>query len=458
MNYDALIIGSGQAGTPLAFKLAAAEWKIAFIEKQHIGGTCLNVGCTPTKTYVASARRMWDAQNGGDLGAIIPDGTRVDLSKVKQRKDAMINKSVTGITQGIQDNPNIDLYRGSAHFVDNKKIKVNGKELSADKVFINVGGRARVPEGFETVNYLTNETILQLEEVPRHLIIVGGSYIGLEFGQMFRRFGSEVTVIERGDRLLKREDEIVSHAIRDILEDEGIHIRTNADCLNGKDLENGNIEVSLDCDHGPNVVEGSHLLLAAGRQINTDTLDLKNTSIEHDERGVIKVNDKLETNLEGIYALGDCNGMGAFTHTAYNDFEIVTANLLDKGNRKVSDRILNYGLYIDPPLGRAGLTMREAQERGYDILYGYRPMSKVARAKEKGETKGFILIIVDKNTEKILGASILGVGGDEIIGSVLNIMYTGASYKVFRDSVQPHPTVTELIPTVLEGLSEQLKT
>ncbi len=451
-HFDAIIIGSGQAGTPLVFKMAGLGKKVAFIEKQHFGGTCLNVGCTPTKTYVASARRMFDATHGEALGIHIPAGATADMKKIKQRKDALIAASVNGIEGALKSNKNIHVFEGEARFTGQKNITVNGQILEAGQIFINVGTRARVPKGFENLDYLTNEEMLQLEEIPKHLIIVGGSYIGLEFGQIFRRLGSEVSIIEMGDRLISREDENVSEAVKNILEAEGIHIRLNARCLHGQQDEPGNITVNVDCQTEPSEINGSHLLLATGRIPNTDTLHLESTGIETNERGYIEVNDTLETNVPGIYALGDCNGKGAFTHTAYNDYEIVAANLFEGGNRKVSDRILTYALFIDPPLGRAGMTMKEVKAKDIKALYGYRDMSRIARAKEKGETQGFMSIIVEEESGKILGAAVLGIGGDEIISSILNIMYTGQSFTVIRDSVQAHPTVSELIPTMLEGL------
>ena len=451
-KYNAIIIGSGQAGTPLAFKFAAEKKRVAFIEKEHFGGTCLNVGCTPTKTYVASARRMFDAQNGEPLGISIPEGATANLSKIKKRKDDLVNKSVIGLTHALENNKNIDVFSGTASFKSSKTVVIDGEEIEGEKIFINVGARARVPNGFEGVDFITNKEILQLEEIPDHLIIVGGSYIGLEFGQIFRRFGAKVTVIEMHSRLISREDEEVSDTIKEILEGEGIQFRMNATCLSGTQDESGTITVKVDCTQGSPEISGSHLLFAVGRVPNTDTLNLKAAGIHEDERGYIKVNDYLETNVPGIYALGDCNGKGAFTHTSYNDYEIVAENLFDGKDRKVSDRIMSYGLFIDPPLGRAGMTIAQAKASGRNFKIGYRKMENVARAREKGETAGFMNVIIDSDTDKILGASILGVGGDEIISSILNVMYADSPYTVIRDSVQVHPTVSELIPTMLESL------
>ncbi|MEO9511294.1 MAG: FAD-containing oxidoreductase [Flavobacteriaceae bacterium] len=452
-KFDAIIIGSGQAGTPLVFKLASKGKKVAFIEKEYFGGTCLNVGCTPTKTYVASARRMWDAQHGEELGVLIPKGAKVDLAKVKARKDALIQKSVSGIAAGVEKNDNIYFFKGTAQFLGNKTISVNNQELQADTIYINVGGRPFIPGDFEAINYLTNKTILELEEIPEHLIIVGGSYIGLEFGQMFRRFGSKVTIIERNETIIGREDREVSEHILKFLNEEGIDFRLNATCISAQKDENGGIKASVDCKKGAPEISGSHLMIAVGRRANTDTLNLGTTGIKINERGFIEVNDYLETSVEGVYALGDCNGQGAFTHTAYNDYEIIAENLFEGKNRKVSDRILTYGLFVDPPLGRAGMTKKEALKKGYKVLEGKREMSRIARAKEKGETNGFMSTIIDADTNQILGATILGVGGDEIISSILNMMYAKQPYTTIRDSVQPHPTVSELIPTMLESLN-----
>jgi pyruvate/2-oxoglutarate dehydrogenase complex dihydrolipoamide dehydrogenase (E3) component len=455
LKFDAIVIGSGQAGTPLVFKLAGLGKKVAFIEKEYFGGTCVNVGCTPTKAYVASARRMFDALNGEALGVIIPKGSKVDLKKVKDRKDALIKKSVDGISSGVKKDKNITFYKGTAKFTDKKTLEVNGEKLGAEQIFINVGARPTVPDSFQGLDYLTNQSILELETLPKHLVIIGGSYIGLEFGQMFGRFGSKVTIVEKGERIIEGEDEDVSSEIQQILEREGVEFRMQANCIGATAHADGSIAVQVDCKKGEPVIQASHVLLAVGRTPNTDSLNLSAAGIQTDEKGYIQVNDKLETNIPGIFALGDCNGLGAFTHTAYNDFEIVSANLFEKGNRKVSDRILTYGLFVDPPLGRAGMTLREAKEKKLNILVGKRPMDRIARAKEKGETDGFMRVIVDAGSNKILGAVVLGVGGDEIISGILNVMYADAPYTVIRDSVHIHPTVSELIPTLLEGLEKE---
>nr|MBI1232411.1 FAD-containing oxidoreductase [Cytophagales bacterium] len=452
MQFDAIIIGSGQAGNPLAFKLAAKGKRVALIEKEHVGGTCVNDGCTPTKAYVASARRMFDAQHGAALGVHIPQGSKVNLHEVKRRKDEMVNKSVEGIRGELEKNQHITFIDGTARFLDAHTVDVNGTAISADQIFINVGARPFIPAALKGINYLTNTSILSLENLPEHLIIIGGSYIGLEFGQMFRRFGSKVTIIEKAGRIISREDDDVSNEIQQILEREGVLFRLNATCIGAKEEDDGQVLVAVDCEEGAPEIRGSHVLVAVGRPPNTEDLQLDAAGIVMDERGYIQVDDRLETNIPEVYALGDCNGKGAFTHTSYNDFEIVYANLFGQGNRKVSDRILTYGLFVDPPLGRAGMTLREAKDKNLDILVGFLPMNKIARAKEKGETDGFIRLIIDKKTDKILGATVLGVGGDEIISSILIAMYGGIPYTSIRDGVFPHPTVAELIPTILESL------
>ena len=451
-KFDAIVIGSGQAGTPLMFRMADKKMKIAFIEKEHLGGTCLNVGCTPTKAYHANARRKWDAMHGGELGIIIPEGTITDLKKVKDRKDTLIKKSVDGISDGIQSYKNVTYFKGEAKFTGHKTVMVNNKEITAEKIYINVGARPFIPEEFKHIKYLDNQSILQLEDIPEHLLIAGGSFVGLEFGQIFRRFGSKVTIIERGNTIIDREDEDVSESILQFLKMEGIDFHLNATCLSARNNSLGGITVSVDCAVGPDEINGSHLLLAVGRTPNTDTLNLEAAGVKTDHHGYIEVNEYLETNIPGIYAMGDCNGKGAFTHTAYNDYEIVAANMFDGKNRKVTDRITAYALFTDPPLGRAGMTLDQARKSGKKLKVGYRKMTDIARAREKGETNGFMRVIVDAETDKILGADILGVRGDEVISGILDLMYADAPYQVNRDSVQIHPTVSELIPTMLKGL------
>ncbi|MFO7933342.1 MAG: mercuric reductase [Bacteroidales bacterium] len=453
-RFDAIIIGSGQSGSPLVFRMSKEKMKVAFIEKEHFGGTCVNNGCTPTKAYVASARRMWDAGHGEDLGVYIPQGASVDLKKVKQRKDRIVRESAEGIRDGAKDDENITVFKGEARFSGKKTVTVNGEELTAEEIYINVGARPVVPEVFKDLDYLTNKTILELEKLPDHLIIVGGSYVGLEFGQMFRRFGSKVTIVEKGPRLIAREDEDVSDHIREILQEEKIGIRLNADCTGGKQNKDGSVTLKVDCEEGEPEITGSHILLAVGRRPNTDLLNPGATGISINEREYIPVNEFLETNVKGIYALGDCNGRGAFTHTSYNDYKIVAGNKFEGKNLKVSDRIMTYCLYIDPPLGRAGMSRQAALESVDKVLEAKMPMSAVSRANEKGETRGLIRILVDAETRKILGASVLGVGGDEIISSILGIMYADVPFTAIQDAVIPHPTVSEYIPTLLGSLKK----
>jgi len=450
-EYDSIIIGTGQAGTPLASALANEGRRVAIIEKGHLGGTCVNTGCTPTKTYVASAKAAWVARNAPNLGVSVSGTVKVDLKAVKSRKDKLIEESRKGIEQMTDAAENIALIRGMAKFKDEKIIEVNGENLQADQIFINVGARPRIPEGFDSVKFLTNESILELEEVPQHLIIIGGSYIGLEFAQIFRRFGSAVTVVEARPYLIAKEDQSTSERIADILRAEDIEIELNADCIGGKPFGDG-VEVQLNCKGEGKSIRGSHLLLATGRQSNADLMDLNVAGIQHDEHYHIKVDEHLRTNVDGIYALGDCNGEGAFTHTSVNDFEIVSDHLFQDGSKKLSDRHTNYALYIDPPMGRVGMSRNQALDAGHSILYGHMEMSDISRAKEKGETKGFMEVVIDAETERIIGATVLGTGGDEIIGVFITAMYANVSYKVLRDGVQTHPTVTELIPTMLKSL------
>ena len=450
-KFEAIIIGTGQAGPPLAARLAGSGLKTAIIEKSKFGGTCVNTGCTPTKTLVASARVAHMVRRASDFGVQVNGSIQVDMKKVKERKDQLVRQSSEGLEKRLKNTENLTVFEGHAMFTSTKTIEVNEQQLTADKIFINVGSSAFIPAGFENLDYLTNESMMEVDFVPEHLVIVGGSYIGLEFGQMYHRFGSEVTIIEMADRLINREDPDVSEEILRILEQEGIQVKLNAKCLAGTKHKNG-IMVDLDCDTGDRQVMGSHLLIATGRKPNTADLGLESAGITTNDGGFIEVDDQLRTNIDGIWALGDVNGKGAFTHTAYNDFEIVAANLLDNDPRKVSDRILAYALYIDPPLGRIGMNETQARESGKKVLMATRPMKQIARAKEKGETQGFMKILVDADSELILGAAILGIEGDEIIHSLMDIMYAGKSYQIIQRAVHIHPTVSELIPTTLADL------
>ena len=453
-HYDAAIIGSGQAGPSLANRLSQAGLRVAIIEGRHFGGTCVNNGCMPTKTLVASAYAARLVARAAEYGIAIDAPVTIDMKKVKARKDAVVTTARTTIEAWLRGMKNCTVLTGHARFVSPREIAVGGETLSADRIFINVGGRPLVPPipGIDRVGALTNETVMDLETVPRHLIVLGGSYIGLEFAQIFRRFGSDVTVIEAADRLVPREDDEVSAAIRDILAREGVDIRLASKCTGLARTDAGHV-ARLDTPAGPAEVAGSHLLLAIGRKPNTDDLGLDASGVTADAHGFITVDEQLRTNVPWIFALGDCNGRGAFTHTSYNDYEIVAANLLDGGKRRLSDRIAAYALFIDPPLGRAGMTEREARAAGKRLLIGRRPMTRVSRAVEKGETLGFMKVLVDADTRRILGAAILGTSGDEAIHSVLDTMYTDAPYTTLQRSVHIHPTVTELIPTVLGELA-----
>jgi pyruvate/2-oxoglutarate dehydrogenase complex dihydrolipoamide dehydrogenase (E3) component len=451
MKYDAIIIGTGQAGPPLAGKLAGNGYKTAIIEKDQYGGTCVNVGCTPTKAYVASARRAWVAKNSADLGISIEGNVTVDLGKIKSRKDDLVKESRNGLKDFLENRDNLTVYNGDASFTGPKTVEVDGEKLEAEQIFINVGTKPRIPEGFENVDYLTNASILELEEIPEHLIIVGGGYIGLEFGQMFKRFGSEVTIIDRNDMLLHNEDADIANAITDIIQKEGITVRLGAECISSK-KKKGEIVVDLDCEEDENTVTGSHVLIAAGRIPATDALGLAEAGIKTNDQGYINVTEHLETNIKNVFALGDCNGEGAFTHTAYNDYQIMSSYLFDNGNRTLSDRFTCYAAFMDPPVARVGLNEKKVKEKGIKAKMATRPMSRIARAKEMGETQGLLKIIIEAETDKILGATFLGTGADEYIHAIIDMMYADTPYTIIRDAVHIHPTVSELIPTMLEEL------
>ncbi|HET7294513.1 MAG TPA: FAD-containing oxidoreductase [Vicinamibacteria bacterium] len=452
-SFEAIVIGTGQAGPSLAVRLAGAGMKVAIIERGRFGGTCVNTGCIPTKTLVASAHAAHMARRAGDFGVEIDGAIRVDMRAVKARKDAIAGASEKGVESWLRGTDNVTVVEGHARFVAPHEVDVAGRRLRADRIFVNVGARARAPDlpGIQEVPYLTNSSIMELDALPEHLVVIGGSYVGLEFAQMYRRFGSRVTVVEMAPRLIGREDVDVSDAVKAILEAEGVTVRVGAECV-ALERRGSGVAVSVRCGEGEPEVVGSHLLLATGRVPNTGDLGLEAAGVQVDDRGTIPVDDELRTNVEGIWALGECNGRGAFTHTAYNDYEIVAANLLDGDPRRVTDRIVTYGLFIDPPLGRAGLTEDEVRRSGRRALVARRPMSRVARAKEKGETQGFMKVIVDAATKRILGAVVLGVGGDEIIHSILDVMYADARYTTIQRAVHIHPTVSELIPTMLSEL------
>jgi pyruvate/2-oxoglutarate dehydrogenase complex dihydrolipoamide dehydrogenase (E3) component len=452
-TYDAIVIGTGQAGPSLAVRLAGTGMKVAIIERKRFGGTCVNNGCIPTKTLVASARAAHIARRASEYGVTITGSITVDMKRVKERKDAVVRRSNEGVEKWLKSTEKLTVYEGHARFEGAHQIRVGDELLEAGKFYINVGGRASTPPlpGLDEVSYFNNSRMMEVDFRPEHLIVIGGSYVGLEFAQMYRRFGSEVTIVEMGPRLIQREDEDVSEAVRTILENEGINIRLSAECI-ALEKRVEKVAVNVDCSSGDKTVVGSHVLLAVGRVPNTDDLGLENAGVAVDQRGYIRVDDQLRTNVPGIYALGDCNGRGAFTHTSYNDYEIVAGNLLDNDPRRVSDRITAYAFYIDPPLGRAGMSEAEVRKSGRKALLAKRPMTRVGRAVEKGETQGFMKILVDAETKEILGASLLGIECDEVIHSILDVMYAKAPYTVIQRAMHIHPTVTELIPTMLGEL------
>ena len=450
--FDAIVIGSGQAGPFLAVKMAEAGWKTALIEREHLGGTCVNDGCTPTKTLVASAKVAQMARRAADYGVLVGP-VAIDMKAVKARKDAIVQASVDSLTNWIGSTANLTLVRGHATFIDSHSVSVSGEILTAPKIFINVGGRPIMPDwpGLVDVGALDNTSILDLETLPEHLIVAGGSYIGLEFAQIFRRFGANVTIVEYTDRLIFREDPDVSAFAKTLLEEEGVEILVGArDFSTSREVDG--VELTVSVDGTLRRVVGSHLLLAIGRMPNTDRLGLEAAGIATDSRGFIVVDDELRTSVDGVWALGDVNGRGAFTHTSYNDFEIVSANLFGAGPRRVSERIPAYALFTDPPLARVGMNKTQARAAGRPTLRGYYPMARVGRAKERGETQGFMEVLVDAETKCLLGATLFGIDADEIIHSLINIMAAGAPYTVIARAVPVHPTVSELIPTLLGAL------
>ena len=451
-SFDAIIVGAGQAGPPLAGRLTGAGMKVALIERHLVGGTCVNTGCKPTKTLVASAYAARIAQRATDYGVTV-GRVGIDMPVVAGRAEKVILDSRKSNEDWLAGMEGLTLLRGHARFEAPHRLSVNEELLEAPRIFLNVGGRAAVPDmpGIDEVDYLTNSGIIGLQTVPEHLLIVGGSYIGLEFAQMYRRFGAQVTVVEMGPRLIGREDPDISDAIRAILEAEGIEVRTNACCI-GLARHPAGVAIAVDCTEGAPHVVGSHVLLAVGRRPNTDDLGLDKAGVRTDARGNIVVDDRLATNVEGIWALGDCNGRGGFTHTAWNDYEIVAANLLDGADRRVSERILGYALYIDPPLGRVGMTEAQARAAGRPLLLSTRPMTRVGRAVEKAETLGFMKLIADAQTRRILGAAILGTGGDEAVHGILDMMNADRPIDVLQWAMPIHPTVSELIPTLVGDL------
>jgi pyruvate/2-oxoglutarate dehydrogenase complex dihydrolipoamide dehydrogenase (E3) component len=452
-SFDAIVVGTGQAGPALAARLAGAGQKVAVIERGAFGGTCVNDGCTPTKTLIASAYAAHLARRGREYGLKSSGKILVDMKRVKARKDAVVGKSSSGVGKWMRGTEGITVIRGHARFTDKKTLVVGKEQLTANQIFLDVGGRPLVPQmpGLDEVPFLTNQSIMDVDFVPRHLIVVGGSYVGLEFAQMYRRFGSRVTVVEMGPRLVAREDEDVSQAIKEFLEGEGIEVRLEAQCLSAKKTAAG-VSIGIECGKGAPRASGSHLLLAVGRVPNTDDLGLEAAGIAVDKRGYIEVDEQLRATNPSVWALGDCNGKGAFTHTAYNDYEIVADNLLEGASRKHTDRIPVYALYTDPPLGRIGFSEREIKDKGIKALVAKRPMTRVSRAVEKGETAGFLKIHVEAGSKRILGAALLGTGADEAVHSLIDAVYSRISYQDFQKRVRIHPNVSELLPFVLEDL------
>jgi pyruvate/2-oxoglutarate dehydrogenase complex dihydrolipoamide dehydrogenase (E3) component len=451
-TFDAIVVGAGQAGPSLAVRLAGAGRKVAMVERKLFGGTCVNTGCTPTKAMVASAHAAHLARRGADFGVHAGPVT-VDMRAVRARKDAIVMNSRTGVEKWLRGTESCTVFNGAAVFESANSMRVGDDVLEAPQIFLNVGARPTVPKmpGADTVKFLTSTTILDLEELPAHLIVVGGGYVGLEFAQMFRRFGAEVTIVDRNTRLAPQEDEDASRVVHEVFAAEGIQMRVNANCIHLEQRGN-EVAVGLECNEGAPHAVGSHVLLAVGRTPNTDDLNLAAAGVKTDERGYIPVNDELRTNVPGIYAIGDCNGHGPFTHTSYNDYEIVAEDLLDGASRRLSDRIPAHALYIDPPLAHVGMTEAEVRRRGRAALMGMRPMTRISRAIEKGETFGYIKVFVDAESQLILGATIFGTGGDEAIHCILTAMYAKQPASLITHSVHIHPTVAELIPTTFEDL------
>jgi len=456
-SFDAIVVGAGQAGPAIAARCSREGLRTAVIERGAFGGTCVNVGCVPTKTLVASARAVQLARRGADFG-FDTGALRVDMARVIARKDAVVAASRQGVEGWMRRLPNTEVIVGDARFVAPGTLEVAGRQLAAPRIFLDVGGRAARPPlaGLDEVPTLDNTSVMQLDAVPEHLVVVGGSYIGLEFAQVMRRLGAEVTVVERAPRVVPREDEDVSAGIQSILEAEGIRFELGAECL-ALERAGARVRVGAACASGERAVEGSHVLLAAGRVPNTDGLGLERAGVRTDERGYIVVDEQCRTSAEGVWAVGDCNGRGAFTHTAWNDHEIVVANLFDGDARRIGDRIACYALFTDPPLGRVGLTETEAKalaaREGRKLLRAKMPMSRVGRAREAGETAGFMKVVVDAQSKRILGAAILGLSGDEVVASLLQTMAADQPYTVLARTMQIHPTVSELVPTLLQQLA-----
>jgi pyruvate/2-oxoglutarate dehydrogenase complex dihydrolipoamide dehydrogenase (E3) component len=453
MDFDAIVIGAGQAGPSLAVRLAGTGRRTAIVERKLLGGTCVNVGCIPTKTLIASARVAHVSRSASDYGIMVGGNVSVDMKQVKARKDAVVRQSLESLTSWLGETPNLTVIHGHARFEGPHRVRVNDRILEAREIFLDVGARAAVRgiEGLDEVEYFDNSTMMNVDFLPEHLLIVGGSYVGLEFAQMYRRFGSRVTVIEMGPRLIGREDEDVSAEVQAILEREGVEFRLRSTCLRAAPDGDG-VRVVMNCEDRDEEVNGSQLLLATGRTPNTHDLGLDAAGVATDERAFIKVDDELRTNVPGIWALGEANGRGAFTHTSYNDYEIVAANLLDDDRRRAIDRIPIYALFTDPPLGRVGLSEAEARTSARKVLIAKMHMSRVGRARERGETQGFMKVLVDAESKLFLGAALLGIEGDEVVHAIADLMYARVRYTVMQRAVHVHPTVSELLPTLLGSL------
>ena len=458
-HYDAVVIGSGQGGTPLARALAEAGRKTALVEREHVGGTCINEGCTPTKTMVASAKTAYVDRRSADYG--VHDGpVTVAMPEVRRRKQSIVDSFRESNENRIEATERLDLIDGEAHFTGPRTLAVRtneGEELEigADNIFINVGARPANPpiEGLDSVPALNSTSIMELDELPEHLLVLGGSYVGLEFAQMFRRFGSEVTIVQRGGQLMGREDADVAEAVADIMRDDGIEVLLNTQTTRATQDGRG-ILLTVSTPEGERTLEGSHLLVAAGRPPNTDTLDLDAAGIEMDKRGFIEVNDRLETGVEGVYAIGDVKGGPAFTHISYDDFRIISTNLLEDGDATIADRLVPYTMFIDPQLGRIGLSEQEARDRGRDVLIAKMPMSYVARAIEMEETRGFMKAVIDAETDRILGCAVLGIEGGEIMAMIEIAMMGNLPYTALRDAVFAHPTLAESLNTLFSTVKE----
>ena len=444
MEYDAIVIGSGQGGGPMAHKLADLGWKVALVEREYLGGSCINYGCTPSKTMIASASVAHNARRAPEFGIYVGNVT-VNLAEVVARKNKVVLQWRQGQQEQVERRPTLDLYRGHGRFTGSHTIEVNGQILTSKHIFIDTGTRPRIVPipGLDEVEYLTNRNIMDLTETPEHLIILGGSYLGLEFGQMFRRFGSRVTIVERGNQIMSREDEEVAQTLQEALEGEGIIFHLGKEATRVAQNRRG-LEVMISYqDGGIQTLSGSHLLLAAGQVPNSDDLGLEAAGIETDEDGYIEVSERLETSVPGVWAIGDVKGGPAFTHVSYDDHLIIYDNLIHNKNRSIKDRIIPYALYTDPELGRVGLTEKAAREAGYSLKVGQIPMARVARAIERGETAGLMKVVVNGDNDRILGAAILGTAGGELVQTLMALMMAGAPYTVFEKAMFIHPTLTE---------------